>query len=243
VSRVGAIVARDPAMAGKILQLVNSAFFALPRRVSNPVEAVTLLGLESIGNLALVAGIFHQFDSALYREFQLQGLWQQALVTGVIARAIATDEGFPLVRREAAATAGLLSDLGLLVLVGAQPDLYRAILARMRDRGETPVQAQRQVLGTDQARIGAYLLGVWGLPNEVILAVAYHQDLDAEPGRDLSPACIVHVAHALARDPAASTDDSVGLNLAAFEQRGIAGRLAQWRGCAAAATLPRDKPL
>lgn len=231
--RVGAIIEQDPAMSGKILQMVNSAFFATARKVSQPTEAVTMLGLETIGNLVLTAGIFNQVDPKIYREFQLERLWLHTIHTSEIARRIASREHRPDLHQDSAATAGLLHDIGVLVLAGEKPTLYREVISIAQKEDLTLAQAEHRLLGTTHTEIGAYLLGLWGLPNEVILAIVHHVACNEEAEEEPTLACVLHVADILEQELSTPATPTRILELDRYAlQRLGEKRLETWRRCA-----------
>ena len=120
---VAALVSEDPVIAAKILQLVNSAYFGLPHEITDMAEAVMVLGTERLRSLILLAGAFSQYEGALCPGFSSQAIWSHSLKTGTIARAIALAQTRDSRIAEAAFTAGLVHDLGKLVLAANQPAL------------------------------------------------------------------------------------------------------------------------
>jgi HD-like signal output (HDOD) protein len=167
-TEISAVVCRDPALAAKVLQLVNSSFFGLPRQVTSLPEAVSFLGVATLRSLVLSTEALSLFRPAA----RAAGLD----VDGLAARAVATaTEAARLADREFrgdAFTAGLLSDLGLLLLAAKAPELLR------RDEAE---------LGFTHGGLGAYLLGLWGLAPGIVEAVAFHHEVpeDAPSGDGL----------------------------------------------------------
>lgn len=177
---IGTIVAEDMSMAAKVLQMVNSAFFGLPQQISSPVHAVSLLGLETITNLALSVGVFEQIDPALSREFELEALWSHSVRTASLVRLLAADAGLSRPASEIPILAGLLHDLGKLVLASRDTQEYRLILQYAKERGLPLEQVEEESLWCDHARVGAYLMGLWGLPYGAVEAVAYHHDAKSQ---------------------------------------------------------------
>jgi len=176
MASIGAIVEEDISMATKVLQMVNSAFFGLPQKITSPVHAVTLLGLETITNLTLTAGVFSQVDPLLSAEFELESLWNHSIRTAGIARLLAADIGLPRGQGDIPVLAGLLHDLGKLVLATRDTQEYRLIVKYVRDTGHPLEQIESEALWCNHATVGAYLMGLWGLPYGAVEAVAYHHD-------------------------------------------------------------------
>ncbi|HVW34106.1 MAG TPA: HDOD domain-containing protein, partial [Acidimicrobiia bacterium] len=154
---IAAVVCRDPALAAKVLQLVNSSFFGLPRQVTALPEAVAFLGVTTLRSLVLSTEALSLFRPAA----RAAGLDVDALSVRASATATTAARLAPPDRKADTFTAGLLSDVGLLLLAAKAPDLLR------RDEAEW---------GFTHAAAGAYLLGLWGLPAAVVEAVAFHHD-------------------------------------------------------------------
>ena len=197
INEVGAIIERDVAMSAKILQVVNSAFFGLRRHVSSPAEAASMLGTEIIQGMVLTAGVFSAFDAEV-AGFSQQALWQHSLASGAAARAIARSEGLATRVQDLTFQAALLHDVGKLMLAANLPEDYARALEIAGAAGADLVAAERQVFGHSHAEIGAYLIGIWGLPDPVVEAVAFHHRPSDAPGAGTSPLAIVHVANLLA---------------------------------------------
>jgi HD-like signal output (HDOD) protein len=231
LERVGDIMSRDIGMTAKMLQLVNSAFFGLRRHVSSPAEAVKLLGLDTIKALVLSLQIFSRFDQKREGAFSLDALWQHSLATSTCAKRIAQEEHQDRHVADHAFMAGLLHDVGTLVLVANLPELYSAALVQAHEQGITVWEAERALLGTTHAEVGAYLLGLWGLPDPIVEALAFHHCPSACPDQRFSPLTAVHIANVLVH-----TEDSpeAGGALAALDSAyvarfGLSERLSTWR--------------
>ncbi|MCU7906973.1 MAG: HDOD domain-containing protein [Candidatus Thiodiazotropha sp. (ex Epidulcina cf. delphinae)] len=174
VADIGRIVAQDIGMSTKVLQMVNSAFFGLPQQIASPEHAVSLLGIETVANLALSAGIFTQLDQSVVEEFQLEALWQHSLITTGLVKRLAPAAGLNRQQSEMPVLAGLLHDLGKLVLATQDTGEYRRIVQQAKRDGTPLYEVEAESLWCDHAVIGAYLMGLWGLPFPVVEAVALH---------------------------------------------------------------------
>jgi putative nucleotidyltransferase with HDIG domain len=175
VSDVAALVSADPALAARVLQIVNSAFFRLARRISNIEEAVSYLGFKAIRNLAMSVEVFSQWPGVTSSGLDLTRLQQHAQAVAAAATALTAKTAIA----DDAMLAGLLHDIGYWVLAQECPsELGRAVDLSI-STGMPLHAAEMQVIGASHAEIGAYLLGIWGLPYPVVEAVANHH----EPGR------------------------------------------------------------
>ncbi|GAB4276829.1 MAG: response regulator [Candidatus Rifleibacteriota bacterium] len=174
LDEIGEIIARDVSMTTRILHLVNSAFFGLPRKVSNPQTAVILLGLNVIKSLVCYVKLFFAAPDNVLPGLSLDSLWAHSSLAARLSKEIATDlQGSPQVLEEAF-LAGMLHDIGKLLLT-EHPRYYQHILGKIKNQHEQALaEAEYENFGTSHAEIGAYLLGLWGLPDPVVEAVACH---------------------------------------------------------------------
>jgi HD-like signal output (HDOD) protein len=214
-------------MTAKILQLVNSAFFGLQRSIATPTEAVRILGLATIKTLILSVHIFTHCDMAMLRALSLHMLWQHSLVIAACAKCIIEAEGGDHSMADEAFTAGLLHDVGKLVLAINLPQLYSAACTRAQEQSLPDWEGERVTYGATHPEVGAYLLRLWGLPDTLVEALAYHHRPRACPTRALSPLMAVHVANALGDENEAPKHmDSVDRRY--LEELGLDDRLAHW---------------
>lgn len=230
LKKIARIISKDMAMVTKILQLVNSAFFGLRTTVSNSEQAVALLGSETIRSLVLSMQAFSQFDGAALPGFSLEALWQHGLKTSGYAKAIASLEEFPQPVIDDTFTAGLLHDIGRLVLAGNMPADYRRVLVIQQERGIPDWQAEQEVFGVTHAEVGAYLLGIWGVGEAIVEAVAYHHRPSACGETVFGPLTAVHVANAIAESesPAAGEAQQIQIDEAYLTKLGKLDQLAEW---------------
>lgn len=200
--KVGEIVARDVAMAAKILQLVNSAFFGLFREVRHPVEAVRYLGIETIKALVLSLHLFEELQPGPLENFSAEKLWEHSFQVARAAKRIAWRETHDPAVSDAAFTSGLLHDTGRLVLATSLPEQYGLLLNKAQKDKELIWQAELDRLGASHGEVGAYLMGIWGLPQDIVEATAFHHSPSkSRPNpRGFPVAAAVHVAEALLQD-------------------------------------------
>lgn len=195
--KVGALVARDAGMSAKILQLVNSPFFGLRMRIGDPAHAVQLLGLETVRALVLSTHVFEQLDLRTLTRFRIGRVWRHSLAAASCARVVAREQRVaPEVAAEAV-TAALLHDIGKLVLAGSLPDDYGVVLDEAAADGAASWVTEREMLGATHADVGAYLLGLWGLPESIVEAVAWHHRPRQSGAPASSPLTAVHAADAI----------------------------------------------
>lgn len=173
IRTVADIIATDIAMTAELLKLTNSAFFSVGSRITTPLQAVRTLGLETVQALVLRIGIFRQFpsgDPALTT--MVAALTNHSLTLAKLAESIAEAEGADQSTAKAAYCTGMLSCLGMLILLDARPGDYRRILAKACR--QAPLEdLEGETFGASHALIGAYLLGLWGFSEMVVEAIAF----------------------------------------------------------------------
>ncbi len=222
---IAGVVARDPGMTAKILQLVNSSFFGFARAVTDVRQATFLLGVERILMLVLVQHVFRELDRAGEAGIDIDVLWHRCASLAANARRIAEAEGVSDEVAGFAQIAGLLSVAGTLVLAAGFPDRYRLAL---QANGHTVASEAAEVeqFGATSSQVGAYLLGLWGLPPAVVEAVAFFRTPGAVPSSSgVRPVMVLHIAAAL--DPA--YEPPLELDVEYLAQLGLAHRVAHWQ--------------
>ncbi|MDJ0923528.1 MAG: response regulator [Acidimicrobiia bacterium] len=215
---IASIVAQDPALTAKILQIVNSAFFALRREVADIEQAVTMLGTDTIMALALTMHLFSQGEMNAQQKLVVEKVWTRALAVATLAKAICTADGNNHAVAQEAFLAGMLHDAGKVVLTMNWPD-------RISELADADVESEREAFGSDHALVGAYLLAMWGLPDVIVEAVAYHHEPSLVATVDSPVLTAVHVAHAL---ETRQNGEPPAFDQAYLEPAGLADRVEAW---------------
>jgi putative nucleotidyltransferase with HDIG domain len=226
---IGKVIARDVSMTAKILQLSNSAFFGARRSVSDPAEAVTILGLHTIKNLILVAQLFSQFEQLRHHGTMLEALWTHSLQTSVLARELCRLEGSDTHTTDDAATGGMLHDVGKIILAAEFGEEYATLTIKTAEGGLHLVDVETQTLGSGHPQVGAYLLGIWGLPTMVVEAVAFHHDLQDYMADRFSAVLGVYAANLLVHESENPGSPAIPTGIAALTRLGFGERLDTWR--------------
>jgi putative nucleotidyltransferase with HDIG domain len=212
------IIGRDVAMTANIMKLVNSAFFGSRRPITTIDRAVAYLGMDTLGALVLGHGVFQSGVATGIDGFSLEQLWQHTEQTAAAARAIALSENLSGARADEAFLAAVLHDVGKVVF---------ATKAAVLPNETLDVVAQMEA---HHAEVGAYLLGLWGFPNSIVEAVAFHHTPNRASEKGFGLSGIVHVADRLVhlRSEHRSTSIDTGLQPGYLEGLGLEHCLPKW---------------
>jgi len=209
------IIAKDVAMTAELLKLTNSAYFTVPSRVTTPLQAVRILGFETLRALVLRIGIFRSFQGLATTGRLMEDLNRDSLMVARIAQRIAALEGFDQRQAEEAFCAGMLGSIGTLVLLDHMPDKFAQMRKRIGE-GCDVLDSEALVFGATPFQVGAYLLGLWGFNQSVVEGVAFAGRPSDTAAGEIDVAAVVHAARVL-----------VGPSPAyALPEMGSAGRMA-----------------
>jgi len=228
INKVGDIISRDMGMSTKMLQLVNSAFFGLPCQVSSPHQAAALVGIDNIKALVLSMHVFAEFKGSQSNDFS--SLWDHSFAAAAFARAIAREQSSARGVEDDSFTVGLLHDVGRLVLASACSEEYQQVLRQRAQRDASISLIEQEVFGCTHAAVGAYLLGLWGLPHPVVEAVAWHHEPAQVRPSTFSPLIAVHAADYWDHSIHSYQDlgEKPELDLKVLEAAGCAAHIPRW---------------
>lgn len=226
LQKIAKIVESDVAMTAKILQLVNSAFFGLARHLSSPSEAATYLGVDVLKSLVLTTGVFSQFEENSIEAATLQSIWGQSMQVGALAKKIMQSESSDKLSADYAMMGGLLSEVGRLVFASSYPEKFVEINKTMAAEGKTDIEVEREIIGHCHPEVGAYLIGLWGLPNPVVECVAFHHEPAECVDAGFIPMTAVHAASSIVA--AKGGDTLPGLDHDYLEQLGLTAKIPKW---------------
>lgn len=184
-------IAKDQSLAARALRVANSPFYGIQHKVSSIHEAIVILGFRAVSSLVMAASVTGYFSPPKEVAFDLARFWRHGIGTALCARALARHAGL---EAETGFTAGLLHDIGVLVLLTTRPEHYAKVLAYHEANDCLLVEAERAILGIDHAQAGEALASRWNFPADVGRAVALHH----APDGATRLADVLHVANILA---------------------------------------------
>jgi len=238
IDQVVRIVEKDVALTAKILQLVNSAFFGVTREVTDIKMAVSFLGMNILQNLVLSVEVLRTFrPKKTIPGFSIEELYAHSHQVATIAGKIPGSPNFP----HAVVVAGLLHDIGKLVIAERAPDhLARAIEGSKVDKRPLHV-IEEELIGVSHAEVGAYLLSLWGLPYVIVEAVAHHHHPMRVPQDKLDTISLVYFANILTHEHAVQVEGGPALvqapmDMVLVETLCVQDQLPEWHSIAEAVT-------
>jgi HD-like signal output (HDOD) protein len=228
--RIAEIASRDPALSAKLLQIANSAFFGISHKVFSVEEAVQMLGVGVIQSLALAVPLFTAFDRKKCPGFHIDQIWEHSAGVATLARKIYHEHLDDSHRAEQAFAAGILHDVGKLILAEKLPEQYDAILAESKNSREELFKVERRHLDATHAEVGGYLLALWGLPVPLVEAVACHHSPCRCHTNTLCLAGVIHIADSLQHSQALHPElVPNAVDAEYLKQTGLAPHFEQWR--------------
>jgi putative nucleotidyltransferase with HDIG domain len=196
---VAKFISRDVALTSKVLRLANSAFYGIPRTISSVNSAIVILGFNTIRSLVLSASVLKVFPQkpGLAASFDRKAFWKHSFMVGIASRMVAQIyRKKKLVDMETAFSAGLLHDIGKIILEQFSNDDYVPVLKAAKEQGLPLVMVEKSMLGMSHADVSGMLVDKWQMPNELKGPIVnHHSPLDDKASQDM--ACIVHYANHL----------------------------------------------
>jgi len=187
----GAVVSEDPGLTARLLRLVNSAFYNLPSEIDSVTQALSVIGTHQLHDLVLATSVISMFDDVPAEFIDMESFWKHCLATGVTCRVLATGRGEANVER--LFVAGLLHDIGRLLMFMGNPDDTIDCMTRAREHGHLVYVLEQEVMGYDHAQVGQTLLKAWRLPESLQEPVEFHHN-PKNARRFRVEAAIVHIA-------------------------------------------------
>lgn len=196
-SQIAAVIRRDPSLTARLLRMVNSVYFGLSTRVNNIEEAVFFLGLRQIRELSMATPVIEEVEKlqqSVHTTLPWKDLWTHSISTAILTREILAST--PLqIDDDTDYLIGLLHNIGKVVMAYAFPDELRASMASPVGTPTEFCERERELIGWDHGRIGAYYLERHQLSEEIVFALHYHNDPDRAPRHRMFAAAVQVADH------------------------------------------------
>jgi HD-like signal output (HDOD) protein len=193
---ISEIISGDPGLTSRLLRLVNSAFYGFPSKIETVSRALLMVGTQQMRDLALATSVMSLFKGIPGHLVSMESLWRHSVACGLAARVLATVRQNE-VNAELLFTAGMIHDIGRLVIYKKIPETAQEMILRCRDSKEPLYLVEKEVLGFDHSDLGRMLAQSWNLPPSLKEVLAYHHfPLEAR----LYPieTCVIHIADYIA---------------------------------------------
>lgn len=229
--RIGEIICKEMALAATVIRIANSPFFGFHSSVSNINQAITILGVQTLRTISISTHLFSSFKDVYHSSFSVKMLWDHSIRVAGFAKKIAENECLNSSERDNCIIAGMLHDIGKLVLGTKLPEQFCRVIDKVNLEDCPLHDAEKDILGTTHAEIGAYLLGQWGFNHEQMGAVRWHQIMEPECGLNVTSQLIVHVANVLDHELVRihSNHATRGLDLPQQVLHSLEPKIIRWR--------------
>ncbi len=198
------VISIDPVLTGRVLQLVNSAFYALPGKVNSLTRAIILLGLNTVKNLVLSFAVIESLRPDSFQAISAREFWTHSLSTAVAARLLGAKHGLPLAEREEYFVGGLMHDIGKVPLNHLYPEDYLKAAMLSQNSGRGIQSGELALIGTDHCAVGGMIAERWQLSGALVAAMGRHHDTAAWKEDFGALSAVVHLADGLAHACGAS---------------------------------------
>jgi len=189
------VISLDPVLMGKVLKLINSAYYGLQNKVTSLVRAIIMLGVNTVKNLALSTAVLDRLvDKNGFRALNMEGFWRHSLCVGVVAKMIASQKGVEVTRRDEYFAAGLLHDIGKIPMNNVLSEDYIRAMG-LADKERIPLYlAEKRALDIDHAEVGGMIAEAWHLDGPIADAIRFHHEYASYEGPNLPIVLAVAVA-------------------------------------------------
>jgi putative nucleotidyltransferase with HDIG domain len=193
---LGDVISRDPSLTARLLRIVNSPFYGFSRRIDTVTRAITVIGSSELYNLVVAASATTSFSRIPNFIVNIDTFWRHGVCCGIIARELARH--CRVLHPERLFVAGLLHDIGSLIIYHREPEAIRDLLIAAQGDETTLSRRERMLFGFDHAELGSLLLDQWHLPPNLVTAVRHHHEPAGADETAQLEASILHIADAIA---------------------------------------------
>jgi len=187
-------IIQEPGLTGRILNLANSSFFGMPGAIGSLKDACLVLGINAIRNLVISSAMMEKFPANSGKNLDLEGLWKHAVGTAAAARVLAKHVSLD---EEQAFTAGLLHDIGKMILDAHFSEQYAEVAAYQVENECLTCEAEQKVIGTDHNEVGYMVAESWNLPVEITHSIRLHHSPPTQNKAEMSH--VINLADILSR--------------------------------------------
>ena len=185
------IVSEDSALAAKVLMISNSALFNFPSKIDTISKAITIIGHKQLSEIILSCSIVAMFKNIPQDVIDMDMFWRHSIAVATTARILASSRHEQNI--EKFFTAGLLHDIGKLILFVEAPKYALEVITKSAETNELMHKVEKDIIGFDHAKLGSMLLKKWKLPDEIVSSVYYHHIPTVSSGDIVGPS-IIHIA-------------------------------------------------
>lgn len=192
--QIGDIISHDPALTTRILRIVNSAYYNFPNKIDLVSRAISIIGEDDLRGLVLATSALEVFDRIPNQLVNIELFWQHSVFTGIVARLLSKQCN--ILHGERLFIAGLLHDIGKLVLYYKEPEISQSVLLRASESTGLVHDAEQELLGFTHADVGATLIEAWQLPDSFRHIILNHHSPAKAEDFEIETS-IVHIANAI----------------------------------------------
>ena len=194
------VISLDPVLTGRVLNLINSAYFALPNQITSLTRAIIMIGVNTVKNLALSTAIVDTIsgEKASFQAFSMDDFWTHSICVGVTAKLLAGKAGVPGAQREEYFVAGLLHDLGKIPLNNCFDNEYALALERSKNEEVSLLKSEAATFEMDHGMVGALIADKWRLNASMKSAMCHHHEPEKAGDENRSLVGIVAIANTCA---------------------------------------------
>lgn len=193
-NEIGRVISQDTGLTARLLKIVNSAFYGFPSRIETVSRAVTVIGLRELRGLVLAASAVEAFSKIPNDILNMVKFWRHSVYCGVIAQLLA--DKCHVLHSERLFVAGLLHDIGKLILCHRLPNEMRQVADRLKHEDRPDYEIEQEIFGFDHSEVGGELLKVWQMPKTLAEAVRYHH-YPNEASEAIMDVSLIHIANGM----------------------------------------------
>ncbi len=220
VANIGDLISQDAALSARLLKIVNSAFYGFPSKIDTISMAITIIGTRQLRDLVLATSVIGKFQQLPEGLVNIDTFWYHNLTCATATRIIAAK--LHIRNSERFFIAGLLHDVGKLVMYLTEPELSRKVLQHMSEPHEDITRLEIDAFGFDHATLGGELMRHWKLPESLVEPISYHHR-PADAKHYPQETAAVSLANAIANtiEPPYSADDDLPIDTSIWGTLGL----------------------